>query len=478
VLDLRIALRPRTPWEAADLGLALLRAQAGPVYRAWLATLVPAALLLAVLCREHPWLAPLILWWLKPLLDRPVLHVLARATFGRTPGLAETLRGAGGYCRRGVAATLLWQRFGLERSLLLPVWQLEEPTGAAFRKRRKVLFQRGRTEAQLLTAACLLFTLVLMLGVLAGLAYFRPGGGGRALLSAVFAGQGHRLAWLDLLLAALPTLATAVVEPVYVAAGFGLYLNRRVQLECWDLEQAFRQLGQRARERAGQLLLVLALLAGAGLGAQAPAPAPSAPKAALAEVLRAPEFATHRQAWRLHQRRPSAPARSAPSPGWIRPFLDRLALLLKWLLPGALLLWLSAALWRHRRSLAGALERPQDPPPGAVLGLDIRPESLPADLPEAAARLWDQGDPRGALALLYRGALAHLAHGLGLPLTASATEGECLRLGRQGLPAPGAEYLARLTAAWLSVAYGGRPAPAGARDLCAGWAAHFHGSRP
>ena len=121
MLDLRIALRPRTPWEAADLGLALLRAQAGPVYRAWLATLVPAALLLAVLCREHPWLAPLILWWLKPLLDRPVLHVLARATFGRTPGLAETLRGAGGYCRRGVAATLLWQRFGLERSLLLPV---------------------------------------------------------------------------------------------------------------------------------------------------------------------------------------------------------------------------------------------------------------------------------------------------------------------------------------------------------------------
>lgn len=475
MLDLRIALRPRTPWEAADLGLALLRAQAGPVYRVWLAILVPLAVVLAFLGRDHPWLAPLILWWLKPLLDRPVLHVLAKATFGQAPGLAGTLRGAAGYCRKGVAATLLWQRFYLERGLLLPVWQLEEPAAAVFRRRRKVLFQRARNQAQLLTVACLLFTLVLMLGVLAGLAYFHPGGGGRSLLSAVFAGRGHRLAWLDLLLAALPTLAMAVVEPVYVAAGFGLYLNRRVQLECWDLEQAFRQLGQRARERAGQLLLCLALLAGAGLGAQ---DAPPPPKAALAEVLQAPEFATRRQAWRLRLRHPSAPAPAQPAPDWIGPFLDRLALLLKWLLPAALVLWLGVALWRHRRSLAAALERPQGPPPGAIRGLDIRPESLPADLPEAAARLWDQGDPRGALAMLYRGALAHLAHGLGIPLTAAATEGECLALARLGLPGPGAEYLARLTATWLSVAYGGQPAPAGGRDLCAGWASHFRRPRP
>ena len=51
----------------------------------------------------------------------------------------ETLRDGPGYCRKGVAATLLWRRFTLTRSLLLPVWQLEEPTPSAFRKRRKVL---------------------------------------------------------------------------------------------------------------------------------------------------------------------------------------------------------------------------------------------------------------------------------------------------------------------------------------------------
>jgi hypothetical protein len=474
---LRVAVRPRTAWEAADLGLALLRAQAGPVYRVWLAVLLPLALLLALACRHSPWMAPLLLWWLKPVLDRPVLHVLAKATFGRAPGLAETLRGGPGYCRRGVAATLLWRRFSQERSLLLPVWQLEEPGPAAFRKRRKVLFRRGRAQARLLTWTCLLFTLVLVCGVLAGLAYFMPGQGGPQLLAAVFAGPGHRLAWLDILLAALPTLATAALEPVYVAAGFGLYLNRRVQLEGWDLEQAFRQLGQRARHRAAQALL-LVLLAWAGLGLRAqepPRPAPSAAKAALAEVMKTPEFATTRATWRLHPRRASAPDLPVPAPAWIGRALELLAVLLKWLIPAGLVLWLGLALWRHRHGLAEAAGRTPEAPE-AILGLDIRPSQLPPDLPEAAARLWDQGDPRAALALLYRGALAHLVHGLGLPLTASATEGECLRLGGPALPGPGAQYFSLLTATWLRVAYGGRPADPGERALCTGWASHFGAS--
>ena len=35
--------------------------------------------------------------------------------------------------------------------------------------------------------------------------------------------------------------AVAFLEPLYVAAGFGMYLNRRVELEAWDIEQEFRR---------------------------------------------------------------------------------------------------------------------------------------------------------------------------------------------------------------------------------------------
>jgi hypothetical protein len=31
------------------------------------------------------------------------------------------------------------------------------------------------------------------------------------------------------------------VEPFYVAAGFGMYLSRRAELEAWDIEQEFRR---------------------------------------------------------------------------------------------------------------------------------------------------------------------------------------------------------------------------------------------
>ena len=35
--------------------------------------------------------------------------------------------------------------------------------------------------------------------------------------------------------------SVAFLEPFYVAAGFGMYVNRRVALEAWDIEQEFRR---------------------------------------------------------------------------------------------------------------------------------------------------------------------------------------------------------------------------------------------
>ena len=37
------------------------------------------------------------------------------------------------------------------------------------------------------------------------------------------------------------SLVVIFLEPFYVAAGFGVYLSRRAELEAWDLEQEFRR---------------------------------------------------------------------------------------------------------------------------------------------------------------------------------------------------------------------------------------------
>ena len=51
----------------------------------------------------------------------------------------------------------------------------------------------------------------------------------------------------------------AFIEPFYVGAGFGLYLNRRTQLEAWDLEIAFRRMRKRLEAVGTTVLLALAL---------------------------------------------------------------------------------------------------------------------------------------------------------------------------------------------------------------------------
>jgi len=54
-----------------------------------------------------------------------------------------------------------------------------------------------------------------------------------------FKGDSHVVAQLLASMAYL--LAVLFLEPFYVAAGFGMYLNRRAELEAWDIEQEFRR---------------------------------------------------------------------------------------------------------------------------------------------------------------------------------------------------------------------------------------------
>lgn len=63
--------------------------------------------------------------------------------------------------------------------------------------------------------------------------------------------------WLEHLSNLLYVLVLVVWEPIYVACGFTLYLNRRTELEAWDIELVFRRLRQRLVGSAYVLLLGL-----------------------------------------------------------------------------------------------------------------------------------------------------------------------------------------------------------------------------
>jgi hypothetical protein len=286
--QLSVALRPRTPWEAMDLGMALVRTHAAAIWTPWFALTVPAFVVCNLLAwaTGPVWLAAVAMWWLKPLFDRVPLYVVSRAVFGAVPGTAQTLRSPQVWARGQLAAWLSWRRLDPGRALRLPVDLLEGPRGGVRRERLRVLQQAIQSPAWALT----------LIGANLELALFASAWALALLLSAptvemlpdnlremadVFFAAPPK--WAQVCVNAVAWLATSAIEPFYVSAGFGLYLNRRTQLEAWDVELAFRRLAERAQALAtGTLLaalLALPLLLGvapataAAAGVEAPAQA-------------------------------------------------------------------------------------------------------------------------------------------------------------------------------------------------------------
>lgn len=242
---LSLGLRRRSAWEAIDLGLVLLRRWRGPVYRAWFATVLPVVAAASLLLWQWPTVAMLVVWWLKPLYDRVLLKVFAEASFDAPPTVREVWRALPGLLRQsGLFAALTWRRFNMQRSFDLPVWQLEGQRGTASRARLRVLGRKTAGHAFWLTYVCLHFVIVFEFGALALLDIASPVGAPEILdWSAFF---DDELAWWQTIVFNLAWLVgESIVEPFFVAAGFCLYLNRRSDLEGWDIELAFRRMAER-----------------------------------------------------------------------------------------------------------------------------------------------------------------------------------------------------------------------------------------
>ena len=156
------------------------------------------------------------------------------------------------------------------------------------------------------------------------------------------------------------------------------------------------------------------------------------------------------------------PKRSPPPPAlaWLADFARAVAeggRYAVWLLGAAALAVVIVAARRWIAVHGNALASPGAKLPSHVRELDIRPESLPADIGAAVRELWLGGERRAALSLLYRGALSRLVHAHAVAIGAASTEGDCVRLARAALAAPSGDYVAALVQAWQLAVYGGRP---------------------
>ncbi|HAQ27741.1 MAG TPA: DUF4129 domain-containing protein, partial [Pseudomonas sp.] len=160
-------IRPRSAWEALDLGCLLARRHAGLLMLSWAALTLPLFAVLSILTWQYPTLSLLLFWWLKPLYERLPLFILSHTLFGDTPTLGRSLRALPGVLRPQWLASVTWRRFSPTRSFDLPVLQLEGLSGAARRERLIVLGRRNSSAATWLTIIGMHLEGALSLGLLA-----------------------------------------------------------------------------------------------------------------------------------------------------------------------------------------------------------------------------------------------------------------------------------------------------------------------
>jgi hypothetical protein len=231
-----LTLRPRSVWEGCDLGIQLLHFRMRSVYACYLLVALPTFLLCLATYPLEPWLPALLIWLAKPWLDQAILFPLSRALFGEPTAPADLWATRSLLLRPNIFALLLL-RLSASRSFKLPIVQLEGLAGRARRERVSQLALRHRGVARTMTLAfanaeLALYSSVLMLRVLLAPHILGLGSGWLAGFADAKGGLISSIAY---------ALAVAFLEPFYVAAGFGLYVNRRVELEAWDIEQEFRR---------------------------------------------------------------------------------------------------------------------------------------------------------------------------------------------------------------------------------------------
>lgn len=507
--NVTVEMRPRSEWEAADFGVRMIRRDAAAIYRTWFAITLPllSLAMLAVIYTPYPLLATIAYWWLEPVADGPILRIISRRLFGENADVRAALRDTFRIAWRNRIFLLPPYRFHFARSIAMPVTQLEGLTGAKRRARAKVLNLKIMNHGTGVTVAYQHLVLALYFGVvLVGFALVPTAYQDSLGLKwmNLFTEESSRYASILSLLIAY--LAQSALQPWFVGAGFGLYINCRTQLEAWDIEVAFRRMIQR---RAAGLttaillatFLVPALLITDSVDAQESAPEEySEPVSgdpgfsgfwteeeiapALGAVLGNDALETSRtvEEWQSIEPADPAPDAGGSSRAFFR-FLEAFGRFMSfvvefglWILVALLLvlIYTTRSQWMPFLGLSTPARRASTRV--MLASGELSAETLPDDIPGEVMRLWRTGSKRMALSLLYRGSVfaAVTQHGVRIP--PSATEGVCVDAIGSQTGEQQADYFRRVVATWIRCAYGYQdPADDVIQPLCKEWQQHYGG---
>jgi hypothetical protein len=234
---LAVRLRPRTPMEAADLGVRLCQSAARSVYLCYGMAALPILILAIASFEIAGWLPSVLMWCALPWLDRTILFVLSRAAFGQRTTPADVWREQRHVWWRQLIFTWTVRRLSPWRSLTQPVYQLEGFSIVSAGPRIRQIRRRNAGQALMMTSAFGAAALSLALALVSLVFWMAPTGRAPELYQLLVGEAGL----LTLAFPIAQAITVLFIEPFYVASGFAMYLNRRAELEAWDIEQEFRR---------------------------------------------------------------------------------------------------------------------------------------------------------------------------------------------------------------------------------------------
>jgi len=185
----------------------------------------------------------LLIWFLKPLFDRIILHIISIRFFDKDANVKRLFQGLWKNIRRGLAGDLLWRRFSPLRPAVMPVRVLERnlKTGKSILQRKQILKKGGIDYCFLITIWAVSVEIILLAGeiifFIAAAEIFAQG----------FISSIDSMLDLEILIYAAWCLNIILIETIYVCMGFSLYINSRIEVEGWDIEIKFRGFAEKKR---------------------------------------------------------------------------------------------------------------------------------------------------------------------------------------------------------------------------------------
>ena len=475
-----LALRRRSVWEALDSGILLWRKDfiyfipffAIPV---WL-----IACGLRLLPAELHYLSYLVLWWLKPLFDRLLLHVVSRRFFGAGEeplientagaahtGAAHTSGGMKGLRRglvpnlfRGLFGDLLWRRFSPHRGARMPIRVLEHSRGKQFTMRKKALAAGGLKFCAFTSFLGLMIEAVLLIGeiifALVMIQMFFP---------SAMDNIRENLGTIEIFIFIAFCFNFILAESLYVCMGFGLYINSRVEVEGWDLQLLFQKFSGSRRSAPASvtrivLIVCLFLVPLFGPGQSGLYADSDESLRMLHEILASKDFGYERDGWRIQLKPPDKDLKlpNLESEPWMEKLKYVFSFIVRFLVILALAAFAAYALNWFWKNYGGSFRLKESGRKKGYVGPLLSPES-PEKLFAQAEELFNLGKIREAWAACLSGCIGAYTQYHSLSFPADTTEYGCLDLVRRAFPGKD-EGFGDLVQCWILFAYGGR-VPAG-----------------